>query len=375
MRLKNVFGTVVLASLAWLVLVPESGALPEAASPGYVFTSTNDPSGNEVFMYRRSPQGTLTLIDSFATMGTGTGTGLGNQGAVTLTEDHRFLLVVNAGSNDVSVFRVRRSGLTLTDEEPSGGMTPVSVTVYEDLVYVLNAGGEGNISGFTLTPSGDLIAIPDSTRPLSGAPMPAPAQVQFSPDGTLLVVTEKMTNLIDTYTVDENGLATGPMVQPSSGVEPFGMNFSPQGWLIVAEAFNGAPDASAVSSYAAATNGALDVISPSVPTTETAACWIAIVNSGRFAYTTNTGSGTITGFRVGSNGSLSILDADGVTAVTGPGSAPTDIDFNNSSKYLYALNSGTGEIDVFKVNLSNGRLTPIQSIGGIPPMSTGLAAW
>jgi 6-phosphogluconolactonase len=338
-----------------------------------VFTSTNE-ADNKAVMYDRGSNGKLTLVGEFDTGGSGTGTGLGNQGAVTLSKNAKWLLVTNAASHDVSVFKTDDDGLTLTDIEPSGGMQPVSVTIHGNLVYVLNAEGMGNITAFELSSSGELAPIPDSTRPLSGAAMPAPAQVSFNPTGDLLVVTEKNTNVIDTYVVDEDGLASAPMSQPSNGVTPFGFGFNKRGYLIVSEAFMGAPDLSAVSSYDLNDEGDLDVISGSEPTTETAACWIAITKNGKFTYTTNTGSGTITGYKINPDGSLTILNADGVTAVTGPGSAPTDEALSKDSKYLYALNSGTGEIDVFKINKNTGSLSSVHSVGDLPANATGLAA-
>jgi 6-phosphogluconolactonase (cycloisomerase 2 family) len=251
---------------------------------------------------------------------------------------------------------------------------PVSVTISDRLVYVLNAAGAGSIAGFELTPTGQLSRIAGSVRPLSGAATTAPAQVQFNPQGDKLVVTEKDTNIIDVYEVGADGLASAPDPQPSQGMTPFGFGFTSEGYLIVSEAFGGAPDASAVSSYDLTDTGELDVISPSVPTTETAACWIAITDNDRFAYTTNTGSGTITGYRISDSGNLMILDADGVTATTGAGTAPTDLALSRYSRFLLALNSATGEVAVFRVNANgNGNLMPVQTVGGLPPSATGLA--
>jgi 6-phosphogluconolactonase len=346
------------------------------AGPKAVYTTTNAVAGNEVVVFDRAANGTLDFSQAVATGGLGTGGGLGNQGAVVLAnaDDEHWLLAVNAGSNDVSVFRVENDGLTLTDVEPSGGMLPVSVTAHGNLVYVLNGMGAGNIAGFLLDGDGELSPLPGSTQPLSGAAATAPAQIEFTPDGQWLVVTEKSTNLIDIYPVDDDGLAGAPNSQPSVGMTPFGFAFTDYGDLIVSEAFGGMPDLSAVSSYQLC-NGQLDVISPSVGTTETAACWIVITNNNRFAYTTNTASGTISGYKINqSDGALTLLDADGVTASTGMGTAPTDLALSNNSKFLYALNSATGEIAAFKVKKSNGELTSLQTVGGLPANATGLAA-
>src|SRR6185436_17653840 len=208
------------------------------------------------------------------------------------------LVVVNAGSNEISSFQVNGDGsLQLASRVASGGTMPISVTISGHLVYALNAGGAGNIAGFRLSSQGELQAITGSSRPLSSAAS-GPAQISFDPNGSKLVVTEKNTNRLVTYAVDGNGMATGPVTTQASGVTPFGFAFTNNGTLIVSEAFGGAADASAVSSYSAGAGNSWSVVSGSVPTTETSACWIAVTNNGRYAYTTNAASGTITGYAV-----------------------------------------------------------------------------
>ena len=341
-------------------------------APGTVFAMTNAAAGNEVWAFGRSANGTLSSPAVYSTGGDGSGAGLGSQGALVLSEAHRWLLAVNAGSDEVSVFSVGAGGLTLTDVEGSGGDMPISVTLNGSIVYVLNAGGAGNIAGFRLGHNGHLSPIAGSTRPLSGAGT-GPAQIEFSPDGSVLVVTEKNTNRILTYTVNAQGLASGPAVHVSAGMTPFGFAFARRSFLLVSEAFGGAVNASATSSYRLGAGGTLQTISASVATTETAACWTVVTNNSRFAYVTNTGSGTVTGYAVGNDGHLTVLDADGVTGETGMGSAPTDADFSSSSKFLYVLNSGNGSIAIFAV-AANGSLATVPGVSGLPSSATGLAA-
>lgn len=339
-----------------------------AASPGAVYTLTNDAAGNAVKVFTRAGDGSLTAGGAFATGGAGTGAGLGSQGGVAL--DGGRLFAVNAGSDSISSFTVKGDTLDLVDTVPSGGDRPISLTVHDGLLYVLNAGGAGNISGFTVSHGGELTPLAGSTRPLSGAATDPP-QVSFDPTGRLLVVTEKATNLIDVYSVDgETGLASGPSPQPSAGATPFGFGFDKRGHLIVSEAFGGAVDQSAVSSYGFDGNTIVP-ITASAGTTETAACWIVVTKDGGFAYTTNTGSGSISGYRVSQGGALSLLDADGRTGLTGPG--PVDMALSTSSRFLYSLNSGNGTISGFRVG-SDGGLTPIDGAAGLPTGATGLAA-
>jgi len=340
---------------------------------GAVFTMNNAVGGNAVLVYNRGADGTLTAAGSVLTGGSGTGTGLGNQGAVVLSDNRRWLFVVNPGSNDVSVFSLKRGKLKLVDRVASGGERPISLAFDRGLLYVLNAGDPGNITGFTLSHRGKLKPLPGSTRPLSG-PGTAPAQISFDPEGDLLVVTEKASNNIDVYTVNKDGLANGPQVQPSAGATPFGFAFDRRGRLYVSEAAGGAPDAGSVSSYRLSDSGSLTAISPVVATTETAACWVVVTGNGRFAYTTNTGSGSITGLRIRHGGTIELLDADGRTGDTGAGSSPIDMALSRNSRFLYSLNSGNGTLSAFRVR-KNGSLVALPGISGLPAGTNGLAAF
>lgn len=339
---------------------------------GAVYTMSNASSGNAILRFSRAANGTLTAAGSFPTGGVGSGGGLGNQGALILSQDKRWLYAVNAGSNDISVFAISLQGLVLTDKVASGGVRPVSLTVDGHLLYVVNAGGEGNISGFTVQRKGRLTPLAGSTRSLSG-PNTAPAQIAFNPEGNVLVVTEKATNLIDTYAVAEDGLTTGPYVNNSVGATPFGFAFDRRGRLLVSEATRGAVNASTVSSYNITESGGLEVISGAVADTETAVCWVAITRNGKFAYVSNTGSGSLSAYRIAHDGSITLRDADGRTGDTGTGSAPLDIAFSNNDRYIYTLNSGTHSLGAFRVQ-SNGGLVALPGANGLPIGANGLAA-
>lgn len=340
------------------------------AAPGAVYTETNSTSGNAVLVFRRAADGSLTAAGSVATGGTGSGAGLGSQGAVTLSDDGNWLLVVNPGSNDVSSFAVGPNGaLTLRDRASSGGTHPISVTIHGNLVYALNDGGSGNIAGLRLGTDGSLTPIAGSSRALSGAAV-GPAQVQLDPTGTWLVVTEKNTNKIDTWHVGDDGLAFGRVINASSGVTPFGFTFTTQGVLAVSEAFGGAANGSATSTYTINPDGTLHVISASAATTETSACWTVATTNGKFVYVTNAVSGSVTGY--GSRqGELSRLDADGKSATTG--ATPTDMAISHNSQALYTLNGGAHTITGFGVSQATGVLTSVGAVT-VPAGAVGIAA-
>ena len=362
----------VAASLLALVL-SLLAAPPASASAvrGTVYSTSNEAAGNRLLVYAQHGDGSLSERDSVATGGTGTDAGLGSQGAVVV--HRRVVLAVNAGSDSLSSFALTRKGPVLVDVVDSRGGTPTSVTAFGDTVYVLNTAGGGSISGYHLGSDGTLTAMEDGVRPLSGADTTMAAQIQFTRAGRSLVVTERATNLLTTFSVDRHGSASAPSTTPSAGRTPFGFDVDARGRVFVSEAFGGAPDASAVSSYAPERRSSdLDVIDPSVPTTETAACWVEVTRDGRFLYTTNTGSGTVTGYAIGFDGSLSRLDDDGVTA-SAPGSGPLDVVESRDTRFLYVLRGGTDVIGGHRIG-ADGSLAPLGALVDLPPNAAGLAS-
>jgi len=128
-----------------------------------------------------------------------------------------------------------------------------------------------------------------------------------------------------------------------------------------------------MSSYRVTADGTLHLVSPSVPTHQTAACWVVVTEDGRFAYTSNTGSGSISGYAIEDDGALTLLNADGRTADTGTGSAPTDLALSENGRFLFVLDSGTHNVGAFRIR-SNGQLEPVALTGGLPAGANGLAA-
>jgi 6-phosphogluconolactonase (cycloisomerase 2 family) len=332
-----------------------------------VFTIDNASDANHVLAFERGRDGSLTAAGAFATGGTGTGAGLGTQGALAFALDGRVLIVVNAGSNDISSFTVSGAHLRLRSRVASGGVSPESVAAHDHLVYALNGGAPNGVSGFWLTDDGELFALPGSTQTLSGASV-APAQVGFTPRGRELVVTERGTSDIDVLPLGGDGLPRERLTFASAGTTPYGFAFS-RGTLVVSDAFGGAAGAGAVSSYALDEGGSLVDVSQAVPDGQSAPCWVAATGDGRWAVTTNAHSGTISAYGVADDGSLTL----GATSSTGEGSTPIDLGFDARSEHLYVLDAGNHAIEGYVLG-AGGALTSVAALGGLPASATGIVA-
>jgi 6-phosphogluconolactonase len=339
-------------------------------SNGAVYLQTNDAAKNEVVAYDRAADGSLTYAGAYETGGRGTGEPhLPSQSSVLLSESGRRLLVVNAGSGEISLFAIEAAGLQLENTVSSAGARPTSVAERGDLVYVLN-NGSASIDGFTIA-DGRLEPLVDSKRPLSEDGADG-AQIAFSPDGRTLVVTERGTNSISAYAVDERGYADGPTTIPSAGQTPYGFDFTGGGALVVTEAFGGDIGKAAASSYAVAGPGELKPVSGSIGDTRSEVCWAAVAKDGRFVYVTNFGDSTISSYAIGRDGEIELAEA--VAASTGLGEAGIrDEAISSNGRFLYALDADAQKVHGWNVG-PDGRLTEIGAFEGVPPTVAGLAA-
>ena len=341
-----------------------AATLPDGGSAhGWVYTSTNSAAGNQVEVFARGGSGTLTLAGTYNTGGTGTTANYG-QGAVTLSPDSRTLLVVDAGSNQVSDFAVLPNGkLRLRNTVASGGATPTSVAIRGGLAEVLNSGGTGNVAGFFATPAG-LVAIPRGSQPLS-AGASGPEDVAISPGDGHVVVTEKVSDTIDTFAVGFGG-ALGPAVtSPSDSPLSFAEVFTPSGQLLVAD--DGANDTSAVSPYRIAPSGALSATQAAVSDGQTAACWIAEGRDGH-VFVDNAGSGTISTYQVSFTGQVTFV---GNTSA-GSGVKPLDDAVSSDRQNLYLVDGNQSQLVEFSVG-PDAQLTAVGT-EALPAGSEGVAA-
>jgi 6-phosphogluconolactonase (cycloisomerase 2 family) len=222
-----------------------------------------------------------------------------------------------------------------------------------------------------LSSDGTLSAIPGSTQTINGAT--GPAEVAFNAEGNVLIVTDKPTNQIFTFQVNDDGVAAAPVGHASNGTTPFGFAVDQRDHVVVSDAHGGPSGTSALSSYEVNDDASLRLITDPIGTNQLAACWVVITQNDKFTFTSDTASGVITGFSLARDGSLTLLDSQGVSARTGAGSTPTDLALSENSRFLFSLNPGAGTIAGWRIG-SDGVLVFTGGATGIPASASGIAA-
>ncbi len=363
-RVTAMLGVAALAGAAALAIAgpADAATVPHDFSGGagpVVLVQTDNTAGNQVVVYDRAGDGTLSQAGAYATGGLGGQTAgsaadhLSSQGSLGYDRRDGLVVAVNAGSNTVSVFGIRGDRLSLHQVIGSGGTFPVSVAVHGDLVYVLNAENGGSVQGYRIS-FGKLFPIPGSSRPLGLDPTATPqfthtpGQVAFSPDGSQLIVTTKANgNDIDVFGVGFDGsLSASPVVNSEPATVPFGVTFDPAGHLVVAET-----GINAVATYALNPDGTMALID-AAPTGQAATCWVA--SDGSLLFASNAGSATESGYSVSASGQLTLV---GQTAAD---PAAIDASATPGGRFLY-VQVGPGIVDEFAVAAA-GSLTEIGSV-------------
>lgn len=348
--------------------VTGSATTTHAAAPsgvtGHVYVNDNTAGVNTIAAFDRHADGTLTPIPGspFAAGGAGTGSGIGAQGAIQRSADGRYLLAVDAGSNQISVLRIRPDGaLRPVEDSPvaSNGVEPVSIAVHGNRVYVANAGDSGaNYTGFRLNEGGHLRPLANSTFTLPAGS--SPGDVLFSGDGAHLVGVRVGPSLIDSFVVGVAGRLTPAAGSPfaAQAAGPFGSAFRPSNpaQLFVSNAHAG-PGNGSVSAFDVAGDGTLTAVSPTpFPDLQTAPCWLTISPDGQYVFTSNTASSTISRYNIAADGTLTLL---GSTALGGGAARPVDLALDPSGSLLYVVDAGSDTVSGFGV--SGGALSELPS--------------
>ena len=366
-RRRPVLLSLAAVATAAAAAIPATASASIHASPmvGHVYVNDNTTGTNTIGAFDRHADGTLTpeTGSPFAAGGAGTGAGLASQGAVQISPDGRFLIAVDAGSDQISVLRIRHNGslrLVHHGVVSSGGVLPVSLTIHRDLLYAANAGAGGsNYTGFRLRPNGRLEPITGSTVTLPDSAQPG--DVLFNGDGTKLAGTRVGTSQIDSFTDGSGGRLTAAPGSPfpAQGLGPFGSEFRPTDpdQLFVSNAHNGGTSGT-VSAFSDSANGALSSIGSSpFADLQTAPCWVEISHDGQFLFTVNTGSGTISRYSIAPGGALTLLGSTPVGATGGVGAV--DARLSPGGRTLFVDESRIGAVGAFAVH--GGNLTELAS--------------
>jgi 6-phosphogluconolactonase len=335
---------------------------------GAAYVQTNEPE-NQVVAFARAADGTLRELGRYATGGAGDGRPhLTSQGSVVVSGDRRHLLVTNVGSDEVGVFRVDGTEPKLIQTLGSGGAAPKSLAERGGIVYVLNT-GTPSVTGFRLSDAG-LEPLMDAERPLS-AENTESAQVGITPDGSMIVITERATDSIITFAIGSAGQLAEMQVTPSTGPTPYGFAFTSGGALVVTEAFRAGKGEAAASSYIVR-DGGVRSVTPSVGNGRSEICWAVVTGDDRFAFTTNFADGAVSRYAIGMDGALELEDATaGLTEDGRPGLR--DEDLTRDGRFLYAVDADSGSIFGWQIG-QDGSLAAIGSWGGLPKTVAGLAA-
>ncbi|HTP20436.1 MAG TPA: beta-propeller fold lactonase family protein [Solirubrobacteraceae bacterium] len=405
----------------WVANAAAKSATKAAGGGGWVFTATNDPSGNAVFVYKRAANGQLTQTGTVPTGGKGIASEppfgfpiVDSSGSINLSANGKLLFVVNAGSNSVTSFRVTSSGLHKVSVASTHGKLPISLASSGNLLYVVNEISK-NIYGWTFTAGGVLTPIKGSNRKLT-AVTPAgkkdkvgvAAGIGFTSNGKVVAVTERGLprhyGEIDTFVVGKNGAAGPAQAFATKGVaNPFGFSAWSKYLLVSNAGFVATPSGAmpnpadfsqftgTVATYKVSDTGKVKFVS-NAASGGRAACWLIVTSNGKTAITTNTlssgtpptggptsGTGAVATLSIAPNGHLHLLKQ----ANTSPG-FPGDEALSHDSKYLYVddpsiIVPGGSHIEAYRMG-PGGTVTPIQTLPSTspstyPPNLSGIAAW
>ncbi|MEU4083183.1 lactonase family protein [Streptomyces aureus] len=371
-------GALAAAAAATVAVTVASASQPSGSTPGAdhaVFVQGNELGGNTIHVFARGDDGTLSASGTYATGGKGGDQvdaptdSLASQGSLVYDDASGMLLAVNAGSGTVTSFRVEGSRLKDRHVVSSGGAFPASIAVHGRVAYVMNAGGRGSVQGFEISGEG-LRPLAGSRRSLGldNKDIPlfssSPGQVAFTPDGGALVITTKSANTVEVLPLKRSGqpAVAAPVVNKSAGAVPFAITFDATGRrMLVAEAAK-----STVTTYKVRHDGTLKVLQKPLPNGQETLCWLE--RAGDHFYGGNTGNSTVTGYRMNRHGRLSLTNDVGIaTPPSAKSQGVIDLAVTRDERFVYVQNAVSGTVDGFRVK-TDGSLTKVTTAGtGLSP--------
>jgi DNA-binding beta-propeller fold protein YncE len=345
-----------LCGAAALLMLAATASTVQAAPGGRTLAvvMTNDAKSNQIRVYDAR---TNVLVQTLSTRGQG---GVGGNARGVAQYNGELFAAVNNGSGTVALFRRVGDGLKFENLVTTTS-APVSIDFGNDHMYVA---GTTTVDSFVL--HHDNVGSLDGTSLLElaggGAP-PAGSTAQVGAlDAQHLLVTLKTDP--DPGTVDivalHDGAITGAapatVSAPAGSLTPFGFAVYPDGTALITLAHS--------SELGLFRDGAFGSV---IAEGQAAPCWATRI--GKYVFTANTGSGTIS--RLVATGNNIFVDS--LVAAPVPTGAPSDIDARAGILGVIDHGAGASHLTLFTVN-EFGELTASGSPINIgAPAANGVA--
>jgi 6-phosphogluconolactonase (cycloisomerase 2 family) len=358
---REFLGTAAAAVVAAAGTGQSAAGVPRFAYVGSFTSESRKARGEGISVYRLDPEsGRWARVQALNREV--------NPGYLAVDPKRPVLYAVHADVNQVSAFAINDAtgALTLINRQSSGGDNPVHVSIEPGGRWLVVANyASGNVVVLPIGTDGSLGGRSDDV-PLKGEPgphrteqsVPHPHQCPFDPAGRLVVVPDKGLDRLFVFRLDATRgrliAAEPPSVKTRSGAGPRHIAFHPR--LPYAYVINELD--SSVAAYRIAETGALEPlqVQPSIPSSfvgDSTGAAIDVAPSGRFVYISNRGHDSVGIFRIDESNGL--LTPVGWEPTKGP--TPRFIGLDPTGARLYAANQRGDAIVEFTVNAASGLLT------------------
>jgi len=291
----------------------------------------------------------------------------------TQTENPVFGFTNNVQEKRITTYQLdSRSGMLSSVAIKSTNFLPISIALHPTKPYLYAADLDNNaVVVFSFDPlTGTLMR--QSAAKASVAEKDSSAKssyVSLGPKGRFVYVANQLTNTltgefktsISVLSVDEK---TGSLSFISSVYPPYN-NWSiathPAGTFTYVPSYN----QSSITAYAIQTSEGAQEIFTKIGATNSGAgpSSVTISPDGRFAYSANLKSNSVSAFSVdSSSGQLTLVSNESTRTVNSAGNKPLFIEMHPSGKFAYTANYGSGSISVFSINAETGAPTARSSV-------------
>jgi 6-phosphogluconolactonase len=343
----------------------------------FVYTGTYTGGASKgIYVFRFQPSTGKTVSIGLAVESV-------NPSFLAVHPDRRTLYAVNEapvsdeGNGSISAFAIdgKTGRLTFLNKVSSGGRDPCHLTIDQYGKWLLAANySSGNVSVFPIKDDGRLGAASAFVQHRGSGKDPRRQEgphahsVNLSPDGRFLLVSDLGLDKILIYRFDsaKGSLAANdpPFVKLSAGSGPRHISFHPNGRFV----YQINELSSTLTAFAYDVDGGslreVETIStlPLGFSGNSTTAEVAVHPDGTFVYGSNRGHDSIAVFAV--KGDKCILEP--VEYVSTRGKTPRQFAIDPTGNYLLAANQNSGEIVVFRIDRTTGKLTATDVVLKVP---------